>query len=136
MDLKASKTRLISVVSLIIVAGFLVTSLAAYFVSADSAKRAILESELPLTGDNVYSEIQRDLLRPVFISSLMASDTFLRDWVLGGEGEELRVRRYLKEIMERYDTFTAFFVKAKSRSGSCPFQYVFPNILIFRFKKC
>lgn len=100
------------VVSLIVlmVAGFLATSLTSYFVARDSITAQISEQTLPLTSDNIYSEIQRDLLRPVLISSLMASDTFLRDWAIGGETDPEQVRLYLSEIQDRYDTITSFFV--------------------------
>jgi len=63
-----------------------------------------------LTSDNVYSEIQRDLLLPIHLSSLMATDTFLRDWVVGGEKDTTQIIRYLKDIQLRYNTFTSFFV--------------------------
>ncbi len=83
--------------------------------SRASLRTEIDHNTLPLTSDNVYSEIQRDLLPPVFISSLMTSDTFLRDWVLGGENDSKSVTKYLKEIQENYDTVTAFFVSEKTR---------------------
>lgn len=79
------------VVSLLLAAGFLVTSLTSFFVSRASVRAQIAESALPLTSDNIYSEIQRDLLRPVFISSLMATDTFVRDWVVHGEVDATRI---------------------------------------------
>ena len=49
-------------------------------------------------------------MRPVFISSVMATDTFLRDWVLGGEKGTENITRYLHEIQIEYNTFTSFFV--------------------------
>lgn len=87
-----------------------------YFVARDSITAQISEETLPLTSDNVYSEIQRDLLRPVLISSLMASDTFLRGRALDGETEPEQIRQYLAEIQERYDTITAFFVSDTTRN--------------------
>jgi diguanylate cyclase (GGDEF)-like protein len=106
------------VVALIVlmVVGFLATSLTSYFVARDSITSQISEQTLPLTSDNIYSEIQRDLLRPVLISSLMASDTFLRDWALAGEINEQQIRLYLSEIQDRYDTITAFFVSEATRN--------------------
>lgn len=65
--------RLVPLISMLLVAGFLATSLASFFVSRDSV-RASIESGLPLTTDNIYSEIQKDLLRPIFIASMMAHD--------------------------------------------------------------
>jgi diguanylate cyclase (GGDEF)-like protein len=106
------------VVALIVlmVVGFIATSLTSYFVARDSITSQISEQTLPLTSDNIYSEIQRDLLRPVLISSLMSTDTFLRGWALAGEGDPEQIRHYLEEIQDRYDTITAFFVSEKSRN--------------------
>ena len=108
--------KLIIVVSLLLISGFLLTSLASYFVSLSSLRRQITESGLPLTSDTIYSEVQRDLLKPIFISSLMAQDTFLRDWVLAGEQSPADITRYLLEIRQRFQTETSFFVSEQSRT--------------------
>ena len=97
-------------VMILLVTGFLLTSLISYFVSRASIQREIVDNSLPLTSDNIYSEIQRDLLQPIFISSLMASDTFLRDWVISGEENIDQIERFLSEIKTRYNTLTSFFV--------------------------
>lgn len=110
------KRRLLLQVSLILVGGFLTTSVVSYLIARSSVRDQIVTSSLPLTSDNVYSEIQRDLLKPIFISSLMANDTFLRDWVIQGEENEDNIRRYLKEVMVKYNTFTSFFVSEKTRT--------------------
>lgn len=110
------KFRFIATVTVLLVVGFAATSLISYFVAHRSISQHISENTLPLTSDNIYSEIQRDLLSPIFISSLMARDTFLRDWVLAGEQEPNRIIRYLKEIQERYKAVTAFFVSDRSRN--------------------
>lgn len=110
-----SKKAFILLVSSLLLFGFLFTTLASYLVSLRALRTDITEQNLPLTSDNVYSEIQRDLLRPVFISSLMASDTFLRDWVLAGETDTSRITRFLKEIQVRFNTFTCFFVSENTR---------------------
>ena len=110
------KFKLVFAISVLLIVGFLVTSLASYFVSRASLRSEISLNELPLTSDNIYSEIQHDLLRPVFISSFMATDTFLRDWVIGGEVGDQRITKYLKEIQTKYNTFTSFFVSEKTRT--------------------
>jgi len=114
--MEQKKDNLILIVSLLLIAGFLTTSLASYFVSKSSLRSQITKKVLPLTSDNIYSEIQRDLLRPIFISSLMANDTFLRDWVINGENDVTQITRYLKEIQRKYNTFTSFFVSEQSRT--------------------
>lgn len=109
--------KLYSAIALVgvLVLGFVATSLISYFVAHESISSRISEEALPLTSDNIYSEIERDLLRSVLISSLMAHDTFLRDWTTGGEQNPERMVRYLKEIQQKYGTTTAFFVSEKTR---------------------
>lgn len=109
------KYPILLLLGLILFTGFVSSSLISYRSAHDSLAREIEESTLPLTGDNIYSEIQQDLLRPIFISSLMAHDTFLRDWVLAGEQDEASITRYLKEIQARYDTESSFFVSERTR---------------------
>jgi diguanylate cyclase (GGDEF)-like protein len=109
------RRHFLPLLSLVLVVGFVATSLASFFVSRASLQSQITEAELPLTSDNIFSEIQRDLLRPLFISAMMAGDTFLRDWIVEGERDPTRIVRYLKEIQERTATFTSFFVSERSR---------------------
>ena len=115
MSESKNKIRLILIVTLLLAAGFLATSLASYYVARAALRSEIARNELPLTSDSIYSEIRHDLLRPVFISSLMATDTFLRDWVIGGEIDKDKIVKYLKEIQVGHDTYTSFFVSEKSR---------------------
>lgn len=110
-----NRTRFVLALAALMVVGFLATSLSSYFVARDSLSNSISEQMLPLTSDNIYSEIQRDLLRPILISSVMATDTFLRDWVLQGEEDIERIRTYLEEIQDEYDTITAFYVSEETR---------------------
>ncbi len=115
MSENKNKIRLILIITLLLAAGFLATSLASYYVARAALRSEIARNELPLTSDSIYSEIRHDLLRPVFISSLMATDTFLRDWVIGGEIDKDRIVKYLKEIQVKHGTYTSFFVSEKSR---------------------
>ncbi|MCW0232057.1 MAG: sensor domain-containing diguanylate cyclase [Ferrovibrio sp.] len=109
------KRLLVATVTALLVIGFLATSFASYFVSRQSLRDAVVETELPLTSDNIYSEIQKDLIQPIVISSVMATDTFLRDWVLDGEQDSDRMTQYLREIKGRYGAFTSFFISERTR---------------------
>lgn len=112
-----TRKRLYSVIiSTIVLLGFLATSLIGYFVARDSMTDRLQQEMLPLTSDNIYSEIQRDLLQPVLISSLMANDTFVVDWVAGGEQTPLKMQRYLAQIQQQYQTITAFFISEQTRN--------------------
>ena len=94
--------------------GFIATSMVGYFVARDSLTQQISTDTLPLIGDNIYSEIQRDLLKPILISSLMANDTFLKDWITAGEESPTKIRKYLENIQSSYDTVTSFFISDKT----------------------
>jgi len=111
-----TKQKLIILISIMLVAGFLATSLASYLVSKSAIREGIVRNELPITSDNVYSEIQKDLIRPIFVSSVMASDTFLRDWAIAGEADAGQIKKYLNEIRRRYQAVTSFFVSDKTRT--------------------
>jgi diguanylate cyclase (GGDEF)-like protein len=95
-------------------AGFLATSFLSYYASRASIRDNIINTELPLTSDTVYSEIQKDLVRPILISSMMSRDTFMRDWVVNGEQDPEKMTRYLNEVMTHYGAYTAFFVSNTS----------------------
>lgn len=110
------KRKLIIGLTLLLAVGFAVTSLASYFASRHSIRHEIVTNELPLTTDTIYTEIQKDLIRPVFVSSMMARDTFLRDWTIDGERDTGKITRYLKEIQQEYGAVTSFFVSEKSRA--------------------
>jgi diguanylate cyclase (GGDEF)-like protein len=124
-----NRHKLIFLLTLVLALGGISISLMSYSVSKASIHRAISDNELPLTADNVYSEIQRDLVRPVFISSMMASDTFLRDWVLDGERRVDSISKYLQEIQSTYGTFISFFVSEKTR------QYYYGNGVLKKVQK-
>ena len=115
MPLQRMRSRLIAVVVIVLAVAFSVTNLVSYQFSYSALKEGVVDRELPLTGDTIYSAIQADLMRPIFVSSQMAHDTFLRDWVLGGELGSDQVRRFLDEIRQKYGFFTAFFISDKSR---------------------
>lgn len=108
------RRSLILLLSLVLSAGFFATTLFGYFVSKEAIRSAIIGQDLPLTSSNIYSEIQKDLVRPVLISSTMAHDTFLREWVVKGEKDVGELARYLAEVKLRNRAFSSFFVSDKT----------------------
>jgi len=110
-----NKSRFFISITLLLLLGFFAISLVSYFTANDSVTQHIRKNTLPLTSDNIYSEIQRDLLPTVMISSLMAQDTFARDWIIAGEKTPDAIIHYLKSIQAKYNTETAFFVSEKTR---------------------
>jgi len=116
--------RLYVLLVLLLTAGFALTSVGSYLSSRQSIRDGIILQELPLTADTVYSEIQKDLIRPVFVSSMMATDTFLRHWVLSGEGDTTRIAQYLTDIKARFGAVTTFFVSDRTH------KYYYPDGLL------
>ena len=106
--------KLITTLTTILVVSFISVSIFNYNVSRNSARHEILNSALPLTRDNIYSEMQSGLMRPLFVSSLMGNDIFLKDWANAGEKNVMQLMRYLYEIKNKYGFFTAFFVSART----------------------
>lgn len=106
--------RLLVLLSVLLVTGFFATTVASYLVSKNVIREAIVGQELPLASNSIYAELQRDLVQPVVISSTMAHDTFLRDWVLKGERNTEEINRYLQEVKTRYGAFSSFFVSDRT----------------------
>jgi len=116
MQKMLKKYGLLVWLSLILIAGFVSTTVASFVVSRDAIQQGISEQTLPITGDNVYSEIQKDILRPVFVSSQMAHDTFLRDWIINGEEDKDQIVKYLKEIKQKNHAISSFVVSEQSHN--------------------
>lgn len=118
------KARLIAAVTVILLAGFALINMINYRVSKNAVRDNLVKSAMPLTSNNIYSEIQQDLIRPIFISSLMANDTFLKDWAIDGEKDPSKIRQYLEEIKVKYGFFSTFFVSDRTAN-----YYHFTGIL-------
>lgn len=108
------KSRLILLLSSVLVAAFAATSLVNYAVSRSAALKELTTSALPLTRDTIYSEILKNLMQPLHVSSLMANDSFLKEWALAGEQDEGQVQRFLDGIHKKYGYFSTFFVSAQT----------------------
>ena len=70
------KRPVLLLVTLFLVLGFLGTTIVSYQVSRRAIRDSILTQELPLTSDTVYSEILKDLVRPVFVASMAMEEAF------------------------------------------------------------
>jgi hypothetical protein len=109
------RRKLTVILCVLLSISFMTISLTSYFASKNAIHLALVEKELPLTSNAIYAELQKDLVRPFFISSMMASNTFLHDWVAGGEKKPELISRYLQETKDSYQVFTSFFVSESTR---------------------
>jgi diguanylate cyclase (GGDEF)-like protein len=122
--------RLLIGIGVLLFVGFMATTLSSYWVSREAIRKAIVNQELPLAASNIYAEIQKDLVRPVLVSSTMANDTFLRDWMLDGERDVPAISRYLEEVKARYGAFSSFLVSDRTATyytGSGAFKKISPD---------
>ena len=109
-----SKRTMIALISAVIFVGFTAVTLLNYFYKKDEAINSLITRELPLTSDNIYSEVQRDLLVPKIVSSAMANDAFLVEWIESGEQDQETVAKFLGGLAEKYSAFTSFLVVDKT----------------------
>ena len=116
MNLKKNRIALLCWLTLILLLGAFVTSIAIHSVASNSLRQSIVERELPITSDSLYSEIQHDLVLPVFISGQMASNTLLHDWALAGEEDVDAITRYLNEVKSKQNSLTSFFISETTKN--------------------
>jgi diguanylate cyclase (GGDEF)-like protein len=115
MRIFSEKSRRLGWLSAVLVIGFLATSMANYVVSRDALLNRLAGQVLPLTADHIYLELQKDLLQPVFISSQIAQDTLVRDWMAGSETNPEQMVRALQEIGQKYGVAASFVASERTR---------------------
>lgn len=104
------RRRLLAVVAALLALGFGASSVMGYLAAREALISSIADRELPATSEIVNERIQKDLVRPLFVSSMMANDSFLHAWAEAGEKDLGAIDRYLGQIQARYGAFTTFFV--------------------------
>ncbi len=87
-----------------------------YVESLDSTRKQLKNSSLPLTVDNIYTKIQKQIIEPNLIASMMSNDTFMKDWLSHEESDIDQITQYLAAIKNKYQIFTAFLVSEKSKN--------------------
>lgn len=115
MKLLLRRYRLPAIIGILLAAGFLVTSIAGYMVSLRVIDRNIVEQSLPRAAESIKSTIATDVQRPILISSLMANDSFVRQWITGGEQDHAKITEYLAEIKRTHGMTGSFLVSQRTR---------------------
>jgi diguanylate cyclase (GGDEF)-like protein len=110
----SARNRLLLALTVILATSFVGTSLINYTITSSAIRREILQKDLPLTRDNIYSDLSAELSRPILVASSMAVDAFLKEWVARGEQDEHMITEYLREIRDRYGFFSVFFVSEQT----------------------
>jgi len=118
------KTKVVTTIAGLLLGVSIVGSIINYHKNVRDTQTQLLNTSLPLSVDNIYTEVQQRMVEPLLVSSLMSHDTFLRDWIMGGETNIDGIVRYLTEIQQKYNVFTTFLVSDKTR------RYYHPKGLI------
>ena len=87
-----------------------------YYVSVQASEKQLKTMSLPLSLDNIYTEIQKHILQPYLISSMMANDTFVKDWIEHPAQDRQEIVNYLSAIKNNYDTYNTFLVSNKTKN--------------------
>ena len=106
------KNRLLILLSITMLTAFVLISVLNYSTARRAITHEITSSSLPLLRENIYSEIREDFIPSMNIASMMATDSFLKNWALAGEEDTDQIIQYLQEIRDKYTYKSTFFVSA------------------------
>jgi len=105
-----SRYKFIILVTGLLLALSLSISFLNYNKSVDEAYKNLKQSSLPLSVDNIYSEIQKTIVQPTLIASMMANDTFLKNWILKKPHKPELISNYLNNIKKKFGVLHTFLV--------------------------
>ena len=87
-----------------------------YMITLKSTQEYLENTSLPLSTDNIYSEIQTHLIEPNLVASMMAQDTFLKEWLLNDEESDTKIKAYLESIKTKYKMRSVFLASQKTQN--------------------
>lgn len=68
-----------------------------------------------LTSTNIYSEINNELTKPIFVSLTMANDSFVKQWLAQEDSQNNQeIIAYLDGLRNKYNYHSVFLISAKS----------------------
>lgn len=114
MSLMNTNYKIVVVISffLLLLAGG--SSLSNYLVSMRATENQIKTQSLPLSVNNIYTAIQKKVIEPSLVASMMANDTFVIDWLLQDEKNPEKIQAYLESIKNKYKMMASFLVSTKT----------------------
>jgi len=110
-----SKYKIIVIITSLLLILSISLSTISYVDALNNTKKQLKVQSLPLSLDNIYSDIQKSIIEPHLVSSMMANDTFVLEWISKGEKDKSKIIRYLKSIKNKYHMFSTFFVSEKTK---------------------
>ena len=111
-----SKYKIVTIISFLLLTLSVGSSLLNYKISMDAAQNQLKTKSLPLSVDNIYTEIQKHIIEPFLVASMMANDTFVKDWIVQGENNVQKIQKYLDSIKNKYGMLATFLVSQKTKN--------------------
>lgn len=116
MTLNKKKNRVILLVSILIFFLSFGLSIVNYLSAFEQTRKQLKENSLPLSTDNIYADIQKIIIEPSIISSMMSSDTFVHDWFRSEEENPEKIVKYLDAVKTKYGYDNTFLASVKTRN--------------------
>lgn len=115
--MKSYKCKINLLVCTIIILGFIAIIMLNY-INYSKVIKDDIKNISKLTSTNIYSEINNELTKPIFVSLTMANDSFLKDWLNEEDGNDSRhlekLKNYLEGIEVKYDYNSVFLISNKT----------------------
>lgn len=107
--------RTLMIIALVIIIGVISISYVGYS-SYGSIIRDDIRNISKLTSTNIYSEIDNELTKPIFVSLTMANDQFVKHWIYNeSDDTESEITNYLEGIREKYNYHSVFLVSSQTK---------------------
>ncbi|WP_419774767.1 sensor domain-containing diguanylate cyclase [Halarcobacter sp.] len=110
-----SKYKVVFLITSLLIVLSISISFLNYAISFSSVQKQLKSQVLPLSLDNIYSDIQKYIIKPHLLSSTMANNSFLKDW-LKEEQDIAKIKKYLLTTKKEYALFSTFLVSAKTKN--------------------
>jgi len=111
-----SKYNVVLIISSLLIVLSISISVVNYIVSLKNTQEQLKNQSLPLSLDNIYTEIQKHIIEPYLVSSMMAHDTFVKDWIETKEQDSQKIEDYLNTIKNKFGMFSTFLVSHNSKN--------------------
>lgn len=113
---RRQKYRINLIIVSVILLGFIMTSLINTWTYSSIIKEDI-KNISKLSSSNIYSEINNELIKPIFVSLTMANDHFLIDWLEAEQNqEEGTLINYLEGLRDKYDYNSVFMISENTKA--------------------
>lgn len=115
------KIQVSLLISFVILFGFMAVAVINYRSYSEIIKDDILNIS-KLTATNIYSDINNEIIKPIYVSLTMANDSFLKNWLkeeTNGKNTNAYIKKlqdYLQGIKTKYDYNSVFLVSEKTKN--------------------